>query len=68
MSYQYNENHQPRTTLEQLRDRVPTLHPYAALVLTLEPMLVRGEIRHEQYLELAAAIVASQNKPLFSDN
>ena len=68
MSYPYDEGHQPRTTLEELRDRVPTLHPYAALVLTLEPMLVRGEIRHEQYIELAAVITASQNKPLFSDN
>lgn len=58
----------PSNALHELRMRVPSLHPYAALMLTLEPMLLRGEISSDQYLRLAAALVTAQRKPLFTLN
>ncbi len=58
----------PRNALHELRLRVPELHPYAALTLTLESMLLRGEIDSDEYLRLAAALVTARRKPLFTPN
>lgn len=58
----------PKNALEQLRERVPALHPFMALVLTLDPMLLRGEVNSEQYLQLAASLLASQRRPMFTAN
>jgi len=59
---------QPLHAMEELRDRLPELHPYMALVLTLEPMVDRGDISSEEYLKWAAMLVSAQGKWLFSDN
>ena len=67
MTYRsYSPN--PQTALEELRERIPNLNPYVALTLTLEPMLLRGEISTEEYLKWSAALIAAQDKPLFSAN
>lgn len=58
----------PLPLMDELRSRMPGLHPYMALILTLEPMLQGGEIGSEEYLKWAAALVASQKKGLFSHN
>jgi hypothetical protein len=58
----------PKNALEELRERIPALHPYMALVLTLEPMLLRGEVTSEQYLQLAASLLASQRRPMYTAN
>lgn len=54
--------------LDELRLRVPELHPYAALVLTLEPMMQRHEITSDEYLKWAAMLVTSRKGGLFSEN
>ena len=54
--------------MDQLRARVPNLHPYSALVLTLEPMLHNNEISSEEYLKWAAALTSSRKRGLFSLN
>lgn len=68
MDYRYSQEPTPLTMLDELRDRIPGLHPFAALALTLEPMLLRGEISSETYLHYAAAMRLAQGKPLFSAN
>ena len=64
----YPSPYTQRTALERLRDRMPDLHPYAALHLTLELMLVKGEIDSEQYLQFASSMVQANQRPLFSAN
>ncbi len=54
--------------VRELRERMPQLHPVAALNLTLDLMLTRGEVTSEEYLKLAAVLVASSGKWLFSAN
>ena len=51
-----------------MRERVPDLHPYTALVLTLEPMVKRNEITSEEYLKWAAILRTTQGKELFSES
>ena len=58
----------PMTTLRELRQQMPQLHPHAALTLTLDPMVSRGEITSEEYLQLAAHLIQAQGKYLFSMN
>lgn len=64
----YPSPYTQRTALERLRDRMPELHPHAALHLTLELMLVKGEISSEQYLKFASHMVQASQRPLFSAN
>ena len=52
----------------ELRERVPELHPYTALILTLDTMAVREEISPEAYLRWAAMLVVSHGKPLYTPN
>jgi len=58
----------PLPAVRELRERIPQLHPVAALNLTLEPMLLRGEVTSEEYLKLAAVLVASSGRWLFGNN
>ena len=59
---------QELSLLDEVRDRMPELHPYTALILTIDLMLVRGEISTEEYQKYAAGLVASRRKPLFTHN
>jgi hypothetical protein len=59
---------EPLEALDDLRSRIPELHPYTALILTLDPMALRGEITSETYLRWSAMLVSSQGKALFSEN
>ena len=64
---QYHSQH-TETTLSQLRQLMPQLHPYIALSLTLEVMLTRGEISSSQYLRWSSRLMTLAGKPLFSAN
>jgi hypothetical protein len=68
MEYRYPPQPEHKTMLEELRERVPMLHPLAALALTLEPMLLREDISSEQYLQFTAALLLAHNRALFSAN
>lgn len=68
MEYEYTQQPNSMLTLRELRERMPMLHPYAALNLTIEPMLVNGEIESERYIEFAAALLIANGKPLYTPN
>jgi hypothetical protein len=59
---------QPLPAVRELRERIPQLHPVVALNLTIEPMLLRGEVTSEEYLKLASVLVAASGKWLFGHN
>ena len=65
---QYPSPYTQRNALERLRDRMPQLHPHIALNLTLDLMLVNGEIDSEKYLQLASHMIQASQRPLFSAN
>lgn len=58
----------PYETMHRLRETMPWLHPYTALVLSLEMMLERREIDTDEYLKWAAALRLSHGKQLFEMN
>lgn len=68
VDYRQQPAYSPLTMMDELRERVPEIHPYAALVLTLETMVQQGEISSEEYLKWAAGLVSSHRKWLFGLN
>lgn len=54
--------------MDELRERIPGLPPYAALVLTLEPMVQSGVISSEEYLKWAAGLITARGRSLFGPN
>ncbi len=55
-------------TFKDLRDHMPFLHPYAVLNMTLEPMIVKGEISTEEYLRWSSMLVRKAGRSLFTRN